>query len=121
MLYHLVMDHVEPQDTDGALALLPATAAIPHVVTGRDSREGFAHGVGHVKVALLGRHLVVLDDVWPVAEEVVLEELVGDEPDGDDDQEVELLAAEEVEGVHVVLVVQVFLECRRGFKRLLKY
>ena len=42
---------------------------------------------------------------------MVLQELVRDEPDGDDDEEVELLAAEEVERVHVVLVVQVLLEC----------
>ena len=48
--------------------------------------------------------------VWSVCEEPVLEELVGEEPLDQQHHKVELLAAEEVERVHVVLVVEVLLE-----------
>ncbi len=44
-----------------------------------------------------------------VEHKLVLEELVGKEPGAEDDHEVELLAAEEGDGVAVVLVVQVLL------------
>ena len=39
-----------------------------------------------------------------------LEKCIGDEPHGDDDDEVELLAEEEGDRVRVVLVAKVFLE-----------
>ena len=49
-------------------------------------------------------------------EELVFEELVGDEPLREDDDEVELLARAEPGGVHVVLVVEVLL--KKGQTRL---
>ena len=45
----------------------------------------------------------------PVVAKAVLEELVGDEPLGDDNDKVKLLAAEKPPCVRVVLVVEVLL------------
>ena len=64
-----------------------------------------AHGVDHHDVSLLGRDVVVLDDEGPVAQELVLQELVRYKPHAQDDEEIQLLAAEEPKGVRVVFVV----------------
>ena len=52
-------------------------------------------------------YLVVQPDVESVADEYVVEEFVGEEERGDDDDEVEELAEDEAEVVDVVLVVDV--------------
>ena len=81
----------------------------PVVVAAGDPGEGLAHGVAHGVLPLLDGHVEVHEDEGSVGQELVLEELVGDEPHGEDHQEVELLAHEEPDGVRVVLVVQVLL------------
>ena len=81
----------------------------PVVVAASDPGECLAHGVAHHVLALLDRHVEVHEDEGAVGEELVLEELVGDEPHGQDNDEVELLAHEEPYGVRVVLVVEVLL------------
>ena len=87
----------------------------PVVVAAGDPGKGLAHGVAHRVLPLLDRQVEVDEDEGAVGEELVLEELVGDEPHGEDDDEVELLAHEEPDGVRVVLVVQVLLrEDERG-------
>ena len=85
------------------------TLCQPVVVAAGDPGECLAHGVAHHVLPLLDRHVEVHEDEGAVGEELVLEELVGDEPHGEDDDEVELLAHEEPDGVRVVLVVEVLL------------
>ena len=81
----------------------------PVVVAAGDPGECLAHGVAHGVLPLLDGHVEVHEDEGAVGQELVLEELVGDEPHGEHHQEVELLAHEEPDGVRVVLVVQVLL------------
>ena len=83
----------------------------PDVVTGGQAGEDFTHRVEVHHGSLLGRHAVPLVHPEPVAEELVVEELVDNEYLGDDNEQVGRLTAVEEEGVSVVLVVEVLLEC----------
>ena len=104
-----VIDHVEAQHAEGVLLLLAPARAVPYVVTGRQAGEDFAHGVEVEHGSLLGRHRVPLVHSQPVAEELVVEELVDHKYLGDDNEEVGGLTAVEEEGISVVLVVKMLL------------
>ena len=105
-----VVDHVQPQHTQGVLLLLPPTRPVPDVVAGRQAREDLAHGVEVEHGSLLGRHGVPLVHPEPVAQELVVQELVDHKYLRDDDEEVGGLTAVETEGVSVIFVVEVLLK-----------
>ena len=105
-----VVDHVQPQHTQGVFLLLPPTRPVPDVVAGRQAREDLAHGVEVAHEPLLWGHGVPHVHTEAVVKKLVVEELVDDKYLRDHNEEVGRLTEVEEGGVSVVLVVEVLLE-----------